>query len=965
MNTSLLISNHRDGLIAIVITFCMMLGLGCLRAQESSFTYQGRLQNNGSPSSGVYDLRFELFDAVTAGASLGVQTKPSVPVTNGLFSTNLDYGTSPFSGAARWLEVSVSPQGANTYTALSPRHRLTATPYAIRAAVVPAAGVVGSLSSSSLSGTYSSAVNFSNASNVFAGDGSSLTNVIATALTPEAANTYWRIGGNTGVPTNRYIGTIDYQPIELRVNNSPAVRIVPTTPNWPNLVSGAANNYIQSSVTASSVGGGRSNGIGDTSGASAIGGGATNVIGPNSAGSFIGGGTQQILADGSVRSVITGGWSNFIGGDTRGDAQPVSQDITDGTSNTIFVSEIPPGNSFIGGGWSNRVGVNAPSCSITGGSFNRIGDSTSNTLPFPATEPGGCFIGGGRGNVIQEAAPSNVIVGGDQNVLLGDGSVRFIGSGISNQIGDGSSNTVIVGGRGNQVGAGSGATGIHGGWGNSVGQHSAGAFIGGGTQVLLGDGSVRSVVTGGWQNYIGGDTRPVAATISQEITDGTSNTLFLNEAAPGNSFVGGGWANRIGVNAPSCTIVGGTSNRIGDATPLLPFLDNAPNADGDCFIGGGRGNRVAQVETASVITGGSSNVLLGDGSVRFIGGGRLNSITDGTSNTIIAGEENSINTGSSYSLIGGGWSNQVTGGYGVISGGFNNTTGAAHAVIGGGKDNTASGATSAIHGGSGNSTNGELAAICGGEFNSAFGMKSFVGGGAGNQATGESSTVGGGVSNQATGQYSTIPGGDSNSAAQRAFAAGTRAKANHTGAFVWADSTAADFSSSASNQFIVRASGGVGIGKNNPAQALDVVGNIVATGTITGSSDRNVKENFAPVNARSVLEKVTALPIQRWNYIGEHETPHIGPVSQDFHAAFAVGMDDRHISMVDADGVALAAIQGLNEKLHDELARRDAENTELKKQNDKLASRLDALESLVKSLALEKNKHGEDAPVGK
>lgn len=931
-----------------------LLCASLVHAQDTSFTYQGRLQNNGTPANGVYDLRFELFDSESAGTSLALLSRPSVSVSNGLFSAGLDYGATPFSGAARWLEVSVSPQGAGTYTTLTPRHRLTATPYAIRAASVPATGVVGVLSSSALSGTYSAAVNLSNSSNVFAGDGSALTNVTATALTPEAANTYWRIGGNNGVAANRYIGTTDYQPIELRVNNSPALKVLPTTQNWPNLVSGAADNYIVTGVTASSVTGGKGNGISTISGSSVVAGGNSNVIGPNSAGSFIGGGTQQILGDGSVRSVITGGWSNFIGGDTRGDAQPVSQDITDGTSNTVIVGEIPPGNSFIGGGWSNRVGVNAPSCSITGGVFNRIGDGTSNTLPFPATEPGGCFIGGGRGNVIQDTAPSNVIVGGDQNILFGDGSVRFIGSGVSNQIGDGSSNTVIVGGRGNQVGAGSGAAGIHGGWGNIVGQHSSGAFIGGGTQTQLGDGSVRSVVTGGWQNYIGGDTRPVAVTISQEITDGTSNTLFLSEAAPGNSFVGGGWSNRIGVNAPSCTIVGGTSNRIGDATPLLPFIENAPTADGDCFIGGGRGNRVTQVETASVITGGSSNVLLGDGAVRFIGGGRLNSITDGTSNTIIAGEQNTINTGSSYSLIGGGWNNDLTGGYGVIAGGFNNTSGAAHAFIGGGKDNEASGATSAIQGGSGNSAAGSLAAVGGGEFNSAFGTKSFVGGGAGNQASGETSAVGGGTGNQATGLHATIPGGDSNSAAQRAFAAGTRAKAVNTGAFVWADSTAADFTSTANDQFLIRAGGGVGIGKNNPTQALDVVGNIVATGTITGSSDRHVKENFTTVNPREVLEKVTAMPVQRWNYIGEPGTPHIGPVAQDFHAAFAVGVDEKHISMVDADGVALAAIQGLHQKMQDELQRRDTENADLKKENASLKHRLESLEAIVRRLAAEK-----------
>ncbi len=97
---------------------CITLAVGSLFAQDSAFTYQGRLQNNGLPSNGVYDFRFELFDAATAGNSLGVQTKPSVPVTNGLFSSSLDYGTSPFTGAARWLEVSVSPEAKQGETVL-------------------------------------------------------------------------------------------------------------------------------------------------------------------------------------------------------------------------------------------------------------------------------------------------------------------------------------------------------------------------------------------------------------------------------------------------------------------------------------------------------------------------------------------------------------------------------------------------------------------------------------------------------------------------------------------------------------------------------------------------------------------------------------------------------------------------------------------------------------------------------
>ena len=105
----------------------------------------------------------------------------------------------------------------------------------------------------------------------------------------------------------------------------------------------------------------------------------------------------------------------------------------------------------------------------------------------------------------------------------------------------------------------------------------------------------------------------------------------------------------------------------------------------------------------------------------------------------------------------------------------------------------------------------------------------------------------------------------------------------------------------------------------------------------------NLKENFTSVTPREVLDKVAALPISRWNFKGDATTPHVGPMAQDFYSAFTLGMDAQHISMVDADGVAFAAIQGLNQKADDleaELKRRAAENAELK-------SRLEKLERLV------------------
>ena len=86
-------------------------------------------------------------------------------------------------------------------------------------------------------------------------------------------------------------------------------------------------------------------------------------------------------------------------------------------------------------------------------------------------------------------------------------------------------------------------------------------------------------------------------------------------------------------------------------------------------------------------------------------------------------------------------------------------------------------------------------------------------------------------------------------------------------------------------------------------------------GTLVSTSDRSLKQDFSEVNSRSVLEKVAQLPIQTWAYKNDPGTKHLGPMAQDFYAAFGVAPDDKHITTVDESGVALAAIQGLNEKV--------------------------------------------------
>jgi hypothetical protein len=129
--------------------------------------------------------------------------------------------------------------------------------------------------------------------------------------------------------------------------------------------------------------------------------------------------------------------------------------------------------------------------------------------------------------------------------------------------------------------------------------------------------------------------------------------------------------------------------------------------------------------------------------------------------------------------------------------------------------------------------------------------------------------------------------------------------------------------------------GNVGIGITNPTTKLQVAGEIT-TVAVNITSDRNAKEQFKPVDARDVLDRVARLPISEWQYKENADSRHIGPMAQDFHAAFAVGRDDKHIATVDADGVALAAIQGLNQKLEEQLRDKDRRIQELERAVEQL-----------------------------
>jgi hypothetical protein len=124
----------------VLMAGALAAGILAASGQGTSFTYQGRLNDAANPSNnGRYDFQFQVFDTLTVGTgssygSPNPNTPSFVPVSNGLFTVTLDFGIGVFTGQDRWLQIGARTNGGGTFTPLTPRQKLTPSPYAIYAA---------------------------------------------------------------------------------------------------------------------------------------------------------------------------------------------------------------------------------------------------------------------------------------------------------------------------------------------------------------------------------------------------------------------------------------------------------------------------------------------------------------------------------------------------------------------------------------------------------------------------------------------------------------------------------------------------------------------------------------------------------------------------------------------------------------------------------------------------------------
>jgi hypothetical protein len=201
--------------------------------------------------------------------------------------------------------------------------------------------------------------------------------------------------------------------------------------------------------------------------------------------------------------------------------------------------------------------------------------------------------------------------------------------------------------------------------------------------------------------------------------------------------------------------------------------------------------------------------------------------------------------------------------------------------------------------------------------NEAQGDYAVVPGGLGNAAVGEYSFVAGGHGNHALGDYAAVLGGESNVAgSDQSIAIGSNIQIanDHAGAMLIADSSSGPFVSQAANELAVRATGGVRLVTAVTSEGGAASGAVLPAGSGAWSqlSDQTAKTNIIRIDPQTVLDALLEMPIYTWRYNTQPESVrHLGPMAQDFYAAYQLGEDERYISSIDADGVALASVQAL------------------------------------------------------
>ena len=906
----------------------LVAGAGLAWAQGTAFSYQGQLTDGAAVANGTYDLRFTLWNAATGGAPQGTTlTQSGVGVTNGLFTATLDFGAQ-FTGANRWLEIAVRTNGAADFTTLAERQPVLPTPYAIHAATagsaatattattvtgpIPAAQLTGSLSAAQIPNLDASKIT----GGTFTGNGGGLTNVPLDALVRSTTSVVaW---GWDSADLKPPVGLSDVVALSGGTSHVLALRSDGSVVAWGDDYVGRATPPV----------------------------GLTNVV-KLSAGAIH---SLALKSDGTVVA-----W----GGNGSGQASvPVG---------LVGVTSIAAGERF-------SLALKSDGTVVGWGGFLSLRDTRP--IPIPANLSGVIAIAAGMEHWLAAKADGGVgewdIFGGARSVPDGLTNVVAVAAGAYHSLALKADGTVVAWGddSSGQTSVPTGLTdvvSVCGGMWHSLALKSDGTVVGWGetgfTQFSFGGQSavpagattVTAIAATAYSSFALRTNPIVAAEVA---------LLSQNNAFEGNisalGFFGSG-SGLTSLNAAALSSGAVPVDRIPDldagkvtsgtfATARIPDLDagkittgtlaaaRIPSLDASKVTTGTFATaQIPNLDATKIMTGTLAaaqipNLDAGKITTGTVADGRLSANVarlDGSpvfSSDVRLGDHDLFLRGGTDSNHGLGWF--------------------------GGGGRTFAGAT----------VDGPV-------------LYGFLGGALGSTKTAQRIALSWNDSADVT------LGGDltitntlsvtSPSGIRAASFTGART-GNFSSAVVQVENTSTSGTASPALRVLGRGSsvdGALNVSADTGriarfgnatdwVAAMDNAGNFAATSFVT-LSDRTKKAGFAPVDVEAVLAKVAALPLTTWHYTNDAAaTPHLGPMAQDFHAAFGLGGDDKTITTVDADGVALAAIQGLHHRttalaaenavIREELARQQTANADLRDE-------LGELRSLVRQLQQQLN----------
>jgi hypothetical protein len=902
--------------------------LATAHAQGTAFTYQGRLDDGVNPAAGVFDLRFTLYDSAGAGSAVGGPvTNSPTSISNGLFTVTLDFGNQ-FPGAGRWLEIGVRTNGIGAFATLSPRQQLTSTPYAVRAATantassVAAANITGTIPLAQLpSSVVTNGASGVNITGTFSGNAGGLSNLNSAELTGPLRLSFGdpllightnngggargvAVSGNYAYLANWNDGLQVYDisnpatPVNIgHIDNGGTAYGVAVSGNYAYLANDDGGLRVYDiSNPATPVNIGLANNGGNARGVAVSGNYAylandddglrvydiSNPANPVNIGHTSNGGEAVGVAVSGNYAYLANHFDGLRVYDISNPANPVNIGHTsnDGNIRGVAVS----GNyaylaNFFDGLWVYALGV------VRAGSFHGDG---SGLTGLNASQLTSGILGNARLSTNVSLLDSSI-----ESAEITDGTIINADINAAAEIADTKLATISTTGK---VADSALST--------NVALRSNGNNFTGNQTVTNGNVGI-GTTSSAKLLQVGGDL-------------GTEGMMRFHSTS-----TNGGTLRYWDIGVP----LGyqDTSGRFYSFVIDDPLLDSEPEfliRFDTGFVGIGTNSPASRLHVAGTVT---ATAMVGDGS--GLTGLSADNISVGT----LADGRLSANVTKLGPTI---ESTEIT------DGAIGDVDISASAAIADTKLATIS-------------TAGKVADSA---LSADVALRS-----SGNNFTGNQTVTSGNVGIGTTSPTAALDvvGGTRVRASNPSWAALTEYN-DYTDStfrgFVGMDGigltgnadqlyvgtyTAHPVKIFTANteRLVVDGGGNVGIGNANPTNKLMVVNARCDGSSWINASDRNLKQDFAAVDAQAVLDKVAALPIQSWSYKAQPDQKHVGPVAQDFRAAFGLGQDDTSIATVDADGVALAAIQGLNQKLEltrAELRRRDAENAALQARLEKL-----------------------------